>query len=319
MKTNLTLFEKICLTFRYFIDAKKVPKQDGKLVVDIDTIVSPFITMELEYFLAERDGLLGRNICLVNLQTESFLKRYRFMCFPKAMARIDEQISLTEHRIKQSREKYEVEARYLQKEQDAYGKCQALHHAQIKVMQEEELHKKYVDDMFKLYGQCKILLNEKIRIINALNAKINLCRTWRYLRISYYYSHLCGCLNRHVYLYTWTDFKKFCGEPLETDHTKLATAANQKIEGILKQMEEAVWNRYGEHIVSAEQANDIGYEQTYNMDGTTLTKEALDQSDEIIQEQDALIDNVMAGETEPACSTGQLKAEFITGEKRWED
>lgn len=310
MKKNLTLFEKICLTFRYFIDAKKVLKQDGESAVDIDTIVSPFITMELEYFFAKRDGLLGRNLCLVNLQTESFLKRYRFMSFPRAMARIDEQISLTEHRIKQSREMYEVETCFLHKEQDAYRKCQALHHAQIKVLQEDELHKKHVDDMFKLYGQCKILINEKIRIINVLNAKINLCRTWRYLRISYYYSHLCGCLKRHVYPYAWTDFKKLCREPLETDHTKLSIAAKQKIEDILKQVEEAVRDRYGESIISAEQANDKGHEQTHNMETTALIEEALDQSDEIIQEQDALTENEMAGETEPTCSTGQLEDEF---------
>ena len=232
--SNLGILERLFIILRCHKDIRRhrfvefeYSNADG---ITRSVFISPFVTTELAYFLTERMKTLVNKITLLNVSESKSLFGIRFFRAPKAICKIDELITETEHQISSEKECFDDTISILQDMHNRYIENNATHHAQLCMDKITKTRTEMQKKKKKLQKRLITFANEKVRIISIVNAKINDFKAHRIMRIQYYYG--CACLHFKklpVTMYTLEDLECVAGERIGTEHTGILKAAQQKV------------------------------------------------------------------------------------------
>lgn len=158
-------------------------KEEGNATI---LVVSPFVTTELSQLIAKKDKILAKRICVIKYK-KNYKVAHKICKFPDALAFLDDQIRTIEGEIACLDAEYKAVVSDFQEKYDNYvsWKKNKLADACVKeVYARRDEHKSEKKSRFE---DLILLLSEKIRIIEVVNARINAFKVWRFSRIRYYY------------------------------------------------------------------------------------------------------------------------------------
>lgn len=197
--------------------------------------LSPFVTTELAYFITKRIKKLGKSIVLLNTSETKSLFGIRFFSVPNAICKIDELVAEMERQISSSQKDCADKIATLQDMSDCFSKHNATHHAQVCIDKIATLRTEEQNDIHKLQKKLLSFANEKVKVICAVNAKIDAFKAHQIMRIQYYYGYASThSQNIPVMMYTQEDFEAITGEEIRTEHTGILDNAQQKVKEIAK-------------------------------------------------------------------------------------
>ena len=209
---RLSIFEKIGLFFRGRKDAKagmfeklpvgtKLGGSEGGQPSGGDRYSSSFITMESKKFCAKRDTLLCKGRCVLDFPKSSEtiperqiiepiknikIKRKRLK-FSEAISRIDKKIYTEKAYISLLQNKYVKQKSRVAKEQEINnGKS---HRKQLNVITQNSMDSKCDAEEDVKNDLIVLLTNEKIRLIEGINAKLKAIFSKYLWRAAYYYGY----------------------------------------------------------------------------------------------------------------------------------
>lgn len=239
--TGLNFCEKIHLYFRCKKDVLQGLFRDfntGEPIVEgvsSKKAISPFFILELSQFIAVKDRMLGKKICFLRFHSKNNHIYIRIKRFPNAMALIDDRMKELQGSIELLTRKHHDSIDELQEKYRHSMQVGATHIAQLYVNEAQQKLEEFQDNVKKRYETMIFLAGEKIRLINILNAKINIMKSWRFLRIRYYYSRACASsVNLPIYNYSEEEFSDICTQNLNAEFTGLLEDAKAEYDRVVK-------------------------------------------------------------------------------------
>lgn len=187
-------------------------------------VVSPFITAELSQLIAKRDKMLGKKICIIRYYKNSDI-RHKICRFPDAIAFIDDQIRVLEGDIACLDAEYREIISVFQERYERNIEHGDMRLASACVKGVHAKRDKYESEKKLRYDKLIMLVSEKIRIINVVNARIDVYKAWRFSRIRYYYSIASTkSIRLPVSVYSDQELSKIAKQDLMQEYTgKLET------------------------------------------------------------------------------------------------
>ncbi|MDY5772957.1 MAG: hypothetical protein SPK32_05935 [Bacteroidaceae bacterium] len=201
-------------------------------------LVSPFITEEIATLFAIRKKLLSTAMVKVCLKPKKRLSGFCKKRFHEAISVLDSLISETENNCYLETIKLKYDIGNLKAEINKLINNNKPNHAQSKIAECEKKYKEICTIESSAYGEVLTYLNEKVRLIELINARINNVIAHATLRIQYYYGlafvYAMNSLNEEekklkpVLILNNSHFSMICREKLGTEHTGLLTASKIK-------------------------------------------------------------------------------------------
>ena len=200
-------------------------------------VVSPFVTAELGQFIAKRDNILAKKLCVIKYSKDNTIQ-HKILKFPDAIAFLDDQIRIVEGDIACLEAEYQATISSFQEKYDyniVHGDARL---ATASIKGAHVRRDKYRAAKKLKYDALIMLLSEKIRIINVVNAHINVFKTWRFSRIRYYYSLACTWTMRlPVSVYSDTDFDIIAKQKFEQEYTGELESSKTTFDQLKKEIE----------------------------------------------------------------------------------
>lgn len=235
---DLGILERIMIIMRCRRDLREEQFKEFtyicKSMTEVKLFVSPYVTTELAFFIAQRRKILDRQYVSVNISDKKTPFGIRILRFHNAVCRIDRLIAGTELNIGSILNQYDDRIRGLQIQSERFLEHQALHQAQLCLNQMDTICSEKQSIIWELKKKLLAFAGKKVRIINNVNAKIDLYKTRRILRIQYYYNYACSHSTLPVMIYSQEDLEAICGEKIDIDHTGKLQTIQEKIVDIIR-------------------------------------------------------------------------------------
>lgn len=154
-------------------------------------LLSAFMLAEIQSFCAMRDRIFTRADCVVRVlydeKKERLKKGFYIYRFSNAVELLERQISDSQERISGLMHKYNEELSNLRKQKEDRKADDIPEYVQMFADKESELRKKYINDSEKEKNIFFVLIDEKIRLLENMQVKINKLFSHQNLRLAYYY------------------------------------------------------------------------------------------------------------------------------------
>ncbi len=184
--------------------------------------ITPFIAQELSNFMAAGKRLQAKKWCSYQYYDPDMNRRKKFVRFADAMTQIDARVRKLEETMALNENQHKDKETGLR---NGLEECQ-LTGATAKIqLYKSELgkeHEEYRKRAEKDYKRISLLLSEKLRLIEAMNARIQAAKAHCLLRIRFYYNRAAESLtDLPVWVYSEKNLVNLCPELLERDFTGL--------------------------------------------------------------------------------------------------
>ncbi len=187
---------------------------------DEKMVISPFISTELSHLIAKKNQMLENKWCRYKYKTDSNAISRDIKKFPDAVAIIDDMIRKLEGEISCIDEEHAATIAQLQKKYNSNIAGKAYHLAKANIRAAHARGEQLRKEKQEIYERLLFLLSEKIRLINYIDARIDVIKAWRFLRIRHYYGLACSKEHKlPIYVYSEEDFSEICGENLSEEYT----------------------------------------------------------------------------------------------------
>lgn len=250
---ELNILEKMYIYFRCCRDIKKGRISGTKIgienlcafktfnkISDEKKVISPFVTTELSHLIAKKNQMLEKKWCIYKYITDSNAISRDIKKFPDAIAVIDDMVRKLEGKISCIDKEYAVTMAELQKKYNSNIARKAYHLAKANVKAAHAGGEQIRREKRAIYEQLMFLLSEKIRLINCIDARIDVIKAWRFLRIRHYYGLACNKdYKLPIFIYSEEDFSEICGESLSDEYTRKLEDAEKKYHDIKDNLKEA--------------------------------------------------------------------------------